>query len=807
MDSLTSLRYRHGKSDPDVPVDVDYEIEQHLNDPNWDISSRTTVDTLELGEKKKAYNSDDDATSMASSREVGDLDDDSPYPEVRAAVPNTDDPSIPVNTFRVWFLGTIVTILLSGMNQFFGMRYPSVFITGLVAQLVSLPAGKFMEWALPTKVFNVGGVTFSFNPGPFNVKEHVLITVMANVVAGGAYATDVIAVQRMYFNQNWGASYQLLLVISSQMLGFAFAGLTRRFLVWPASMLWPGALVNASLFSTLHKAWGTVDKRHMSREKFFLCALGAGFVWYFLPGYLFTALSIFNWVCWIAPNNIVVNQVFGYSTGLGMGFITFDWAMIAYIGSPLVTPWWAEVNIFAAVVLVYWIAVPIIYYKNVFFSKFMPISAAASFDNTGNEYDPLQIIVDGEFDVDAYRAYSPIFIPATFAVSYGMGFATLTSIFTHTFLWYRRDIVRQFRSSLRDHKDVHARLMMSYKEVPGWWYGILGGIAMIFAIITVEVWDTKLPVWGLVFAILIAGLYMIPSGMLQAITNQTISLNILAEVIVGYVLPGRPIAMMLFKTYCFFTVSQGTGFISDMKLGHYMKIPPRAMFWAQTLSTLVSCFVVVGVQAWQFENIDGFCTPDQPNGFTCPSLSVFVSAAMIWGGIGPQRTFSVGQLYSPLLWFFLIGLLAPIPFYFAAKRWPRSPFRYVNLPVFFTGVGAMPPATGINFSSWFFTGFIFQYYMRRKHFRWWIRYNYILSAAMDSAVGLALIIIFFALQYPKGGVNLNWWGNTVWQNTLDSMGAPFYTLQPNETFGPTTVRSLLPVLREVRLTFSFSQWS
>lgn len=71
MDSLTSLRYRHGKSDPDVPVDVDYEIEQHLNDPNWDISSRTTVDTLELGEKKKAYNSDDDATSMASSREVG----------------------------------------------------------------------------------------------------------------------------------------------------------------------------------------------------------------------------------------------------------------------------------------------------------------------------------------------------------------------------------------------------------------------------------------------------------------------------------------------------------------------------------------------------------------------------------------------------------------------------------------------------------------------------------------------------------------------------------------------------------------
>ena len=63
------------------------------------------------------------------------------------------------------------------------------------------------------------------------------------------------------------------------------------------------------------------------------------FVWYWFPGYLFTALSTFTWVCWIAPNNIVVNQLFGYSTGLGMGFLTFDWNVIAYNGSPLVTPW------------------------------------------------------------------------------------------------------------------------------------------------------------------------------------------------------------------------------------------------------------------------------------------------------------------------------------------------------------------------------------------------------------------------------------------------------------------------------------
>ena len=43
----------------------------------------------------------------------------------------------------------------------------------------------------------------------------------------------------------------------------------------------------------------------ISRERFFLYAFLGSFFWYFLPGYLFQALSVFSWVCWIAPDNIV----------------------------------------------------------------------------------------------------------------------------------------------------------------------------------------------------------------------------------------------------------------------------------------------------------------------------------------------------------------------------------------------------------------------------------------------------------------------------------------------------------------------
>ena len=67
---------------------------------------------------------------------------------------------------------------------------------------------------------------------------------------------------------------------------------------------------------------------------------------------------------------------------------------------------------------------------------------------------------------------------------------------------------------------------------------------------------------------------------------------------------------------------------------------------------------------------------------------------------------------------------------------------------------------------------------------WWAKYNYVLSAALDSGVAVAAIVIFFALTFP--GITFNWWGNTVNAGTVDSKGTPWLELKANETFGPTT---------------------
>lgn len=50
-------------------------------------------------------------------------------------------------------------------------------------------------------------------------------------------------------------------------------------------------------------------------------------------------------------------------------------------------------------------------------------------------------------------------------------------------------------------------------------------------------------------------------------------------------------------------MSQALQFTSDFKLGHYMKIPPRTMFWCQVVATVIAGTVQLGVQTWMFNNI------------------------------------------------------------------------------------------------------------------------------------------------------------------------------------------------------------
>ena len=68
------------------------------------------------------------------------LEDESPYPEVRSAVANTDDPTMPSSTLRAWVIGLLWSVLISGVNQFFYLRYPTIAVSQVhLLQSFSVP--------------------------------------------------------------------------------------------------------------------------------------------------------------------------------------------------------------------------------------------------------------------------------------------------------------------------------------------------------------------------------------------------------------------------------------------------------------------------------------------------------------------------------------------------------------------------------------------------------------------------------------------------------------------------------------------
>ena len=282
--------------------------------------------------------------------------------------------------------------------------------------------------------------------------------------------------------------------------------------------------------------------------------------------------------------------------------------------------------------------------KNVFYSQFMPVSVGVAYDNTGLPYNLSAVVTNNAFDHAKYEQYSPLFLPITYAVTYGAIFATYPAIMVHTFLWYRHDVARQFRRSLNDEPDIHSYFMRRYRDVPHWWFLVFGIVCAVLGIVGIEICKTGLPVWAYILALFFAGIFTLPFGIIQAITNQQFVLSVLAEIIVGYSLPGRPIAAMLFKMLASDTVSQAVTICSDFKFGHYMKIPPRLTFTSQILSSIVTVISSIVAQQWALDNIPDICSPDQKSFFTCPNLKIFTTSSIIWGGIGPSRLFSRGAL-------------------------------------------------------------------------------------------------------------------------------------------------------------------
>jgi OPT family oligopeptide transporter len=211
-----------------------------------------------------------------------------------------------------------------------------------------------------------------------------------------------------------------------------------------------------------------------------------------------------------------------------MSVLTFDWTQIAYIGSPMMVPWWAELHIFGGFILFYWIMVPIFYYTNVWNFAYFPLWGVQPFDNTGNEYNVSRVLTkDDTFDLEAFEKYSPLYLTATYATTYLLAFALSTCIIVQTILYHGHSLLNSFKRVKVEKDDIHAKLMRNYPEVPNWWYMLVIAFFFSMAIIACEVWKTGVPVWSLAIAVLLPCIYVIPNGFIFAMTGQGVRIPLL----------------------------------------------------------------------------------------------------------------------------------------------------------------------------------------------------------------------------------------------------------------------------------------
>jgi hypothetical protein len=343
-DLIDAQEYADGLSLRDTRLLMRKVLKIHEHDPNFPLSIIERIKQF-LSNEEVFKNPEQHGLLIEEMKlEAALITVNSPYAEVRAVVDNKDDVDIPCGTIRAFAIGTGFAVFLSVLNQLFSIRQPAITVQSNVAQLLAYPFGKACEKMLPDYGITLFGVRHSLNPGPFSRKEHMLITIMANVSWNYPYTNNIVFIQALpfYFNLQFAYhfAYQLTLALGTNFVGYGIAGLTRRFMVYPSYCVWPASLVTIALNAAFHTdknnpVKGPFGKTfHTSISKFFTITFLAMFIYYWFPNYMFTALSMFSWISWISPNNLTLNTITGFNNGLGVNPLpTLDWNIMLFDGT------------------------------------------------------------------------------------------------------------------------------------------------------------------------------------------------------------------------------------------------------------------------------------------------------------------------------------------------------------------------------------------------------------------------------------------------------------------------------------------
>lgn len=277
---------------------------------------------------------------------------------------------------------------------------------------------------------------------------------------------------------------------------------------------------------------------------------------------------------------------------------------------------------------------------------------------------------------------------------------------------------------------------------------------------------------------LLLGIVIAPfSVILLARFGNGIATNNLSKMIAGLTLPGRPIGNMYFAAWSHSVIASCVNLSSDLKLGDYLKIPPRVMFLTQIYGTLIGAVVNYAVMiSIVNDNRDLLANTNGNSSWSGASIQSYNTNATSWALA--KYLYTAGSRYAVVPFGVLIGaalvVVQRVVVIFAPKVRGFSLDR-INLPQLLQYAGFIPynqSQTCIILSG-IIAGVFMQFYLRNYHPRIFKNYSYLVTSAWDGGSLTCLFILSFAVFGAAGRAVPfpQWWGNNV-KGNLDLCPTP-----------------------------------
>ncbi|KAF3049233.1 hypothetical protein E8E11_007645 [Didymella keratinophila] len=714
---------------------------------------------------------------------------------VRQTVSLEDDPTLPTITFRYFILCILFIVpgaFLSQMSHYRTTQAPySIFFVQIGCHYV----GHILAKILPAwQVKLPFGYGFDLNPAPWSIKEHVLVTLTAASGATYNLGYTPISMAELWYDTRINAAVAIFFMLAIVWVGYAIAAIARSLLLWEPEYVWPQALMQTTLFETFRKQDRNSSLAKRQMHVFFMCLVGM-MLWQFLPEYVFPMTSSLAFLCWVAPKNPMANFIGSGLGGMGFLNLSLDWSNINWNGtSILITPFWTQTVLFLAFAFNCWVLLPAANWGNLGSYKHGLMSNSL-FQANGTKY-PTAKIINSDFSLNetAWEEYGPAYMGLQFAWATFFNYSKLPSAFVWlaTFggpaimaTFAKNMAARKARSEARkqssangaSESNIHHQytdrlnvLQRSYKEVPGWWFVALFLAGFIVLLAIVGSGQLFIPWWTVIVGVATGFVVVIPLGYLYAISNYQVAIGDFNELIYGYMVHTaagaahhHPAGPSVYGAIAGDAWYRAQYMLQDQRIGHYMHIPPRTVFFSQVFGSILGIPINYGVIRWvlntKFDYLSGAKT-DPLHQWTGQSLVSSNTIGIQYGVIGPKRMFGSEEL-KILPYGFLVGAVAPLVMYGLHRAFPTSKLKFHlwNTTIFFSGISVFYGNLSTGYFSAYLGGFIAMYWIFRHHFKIWKRYNYIVAAAFDAAFNFNMLLIFLFFGAGKQIKMPAWWGN------------------------------------------------